>query len=256
MEYGVCAGPDVARVAADAGYDYFEWAVEPLLCPRDDEAAFRAALAQAQAAPIPCRALNGFIPGDLKITGPAVNMPALEKYVTTACRRAEQAGVATIVLGSGGARQVPDGFDHTRATEQIIEFCRVLMPIALGCGVTVAVEPLNRADCNILTTVRETARLVKEVGSTAIRLLVDSYHWARDNDSAADIVRYGRLLGHIHVATFPSRVPPGAEEYDFNPFFGALKQGSYDGRISLEGGFPNAAEDLPKALAVMRDLAA
>lgn len=256
MKYGVAAGPDMARIAADAGYDYFEWGVEALLRPREDDAAFRAALAKAEAAPIPCRALNGFIPGDLKITGPDANMPALEEYVTTACRRAQEAGVATIVFGSGGARQVPDGFDHARATEQIVEFCRMLGPVALHSRVTIAVEPLNKGDCNILTTVRETARVVEEVDSPAIRLLVDSYHWARDNDSVEDIVRYGHLLAHVHIATFPTRVPPGAEEYDFNPFFGALKQGSYDGRISLEGGFPNLAEDLPRALALMRDFTA
>ena len=101
-------------MAAEFGYDYFEWTVGGLLKPLEGEDAFAAALAAVRAAPLPCPAVNCFLPAELKVTGPAVDPAALDRYVTTACRRAETAGVRVIVFGSGAARRVPDGFDPRR----------------------------------------------------------------------------------------------------------------------------------------------
>ena len=255
MQYGVCCGPDMAKVVAVAGFDFIEWTVGASLKPHDPEPAFRESLAKVQAAPIPCLAVNCFITGDLRITGPTADLVALEKYVTVACRRAGEAGVKTIVFGSGGARRIPDGFDRTAALNQIVTFCRMLGPIAARHGVTIAVEPLNKAECNVLTTVAESADIVRRANHPAIRLLVDAYHWMKDSDSAADIVANGPLLAHVHVATLAKHMAPGVEECDLAPFFSALKQGGYNGRISIEAGIPNPPVDLPKALALLRSLA-
>ena len=122
MKFGVCGDPKIALNAKEAGFDYFEWSVGNYLHPREEEAVFQMALAQAQEVGIPCPAANVFIPSDLKITGPDANLAALEVYVRTALRRAEIAGVETIVLGSGGARRIPDGFERKRAWEQLVAF--------------------------------------------------------------------------------------------------------------------------------------
>src|SRR5512146_3537358 len=106
MKFGVCGGPDMARIAKDCGYDYFEWSVGDLLHPREDEQVFADALARAQSVGLPFPAVNVFIPGDMKITGEAANMQALRAFVSTAMRRAEQAGVERVVFGSGGARRI------------------------------------------------------------------------------------------------------------------------------------------------------
>lgn len=251
MRYGVCGGPEIAGVVADAGFEFLEMGVGKFLKPREDEAAFREMLSAARAMPIPCEACNGFVPGDLKITGPDADLAALKEYVTTACRRAGEAGVRTIVFGSGGARQIPDGFGREEAHGQLVAFCRMLGPIAEEHAVTIAVEPLNSHDCNVLTSVGEAAVLVRETDHPAIRLLVDAYHWGVDNDSAEDIVANGSLLAHVHIAT-PARRAPGAEECDFGPFFDALKRSGYDGRVSIEAGLSDPARDLPRALETLQ----
>jgi sugar phosphate isomerase/epimerase len=64
--------------------------------------------------------------------------------------------------------------------------------------------------------------------------LVDAYHWSRDGDSYDDIVEYGPLLRHVHIATTDSRLPPGFEPCDFSAFFRALKLTQYDGPVSIE----------------------
>ncbi|MCL1887409.1 MAG: hypothetical protein FWF96_00880, partial [Kiritimatiellaeota bacterium] len=70
MRFGWCCGPRETAALKSAGFDYFEWSVPGLLMPLAGEAAFEAALGEADAAVLPCEALNCMVPGDLKITGP------------------------------------------------------------------------------------------------------------------------------------------------------------------------------------------
>jgi len=255
MRFGVCGGPDVAAVAAVAGYDYFEWSVGDCLKPLDGQAAFDAALAQVKAAPIPCEALNCFVPANLKITGNAVDDAALDRYVQTVMERAERAGVSVIVFGSGGARAIPDGFDPAAAHRQLVTFGRMAAAHAAAHGVVVAVEPLNDKECNVLTGVAESASYVREVDRPALRLLVDGYHWMRGKGTVAEITAAGPLLVHTHIATEANRRAPGAEPCDFAPFFNALKRAGYQGCMSFEGGLTDSEKELRSALALMRSFA-
>jgi sugar phosphate isomerase/epimerase len=254
MRFGVCCPPEMIPAAAAAGFEFWEGTVGACLKPRADDAAFAEALAQLRRAALPCPVVNGFVPADLKITGPAADLSALRQYATTACRRAEQAGVRIIVFGSGGARQVPDGFDRDRARGQLLEFGRMLAPVAERHGVTVVVEPLNRAECNILTTVTEAAALVRDLAHPAVRLLVDAYHFLKDGDSLADLAACADLLRHVHIATVPRRLPPGAEPTDFTGFFEVLLKAGYAEGLSIEGAIPAPATDLPLAMAVFKQL--
>lgn len=252
MKFGVCGNPSLAQIAKEAGYDYFEWSVGDFLHPRESEAVFEAALEQVRAVGLPCLACNVFIPGDLKITGPDADLGRLEVFVRTALRRAEIAGVETIVFGSGGARRVPDGYPREAAWEQLLQFGRMVGPIAAEHQVTIAVEPLNLAECNILISVREGADLVRQVNHPNFRLLVDGYHWGKDNDSAEGIIENGSLLVHTHVAAIVGRVPPHPGDR-CSAFFSALRQAGYTGRVSFEGVISDPALELPRALKIMRE---
>ncbi len=255
MKFGVCGGPDIARIAQKAGYDYFEWSVGALLHPREEQSVFEAALAEAHAVGLPCPAVNVFVPADLKITGPSVDLAALQTFAETAFIRAEHAGVEVIVFGSGGARRIPDGFDRTQAWAQLVAFGQMIGPLAKPHGVTVVVEPLNLGECNVLNTVSESADYVRAVGHPNVRLLVDGYHWSKDGDTVEGILNNGTLLAHAHVATVEGRHAPAPGD-TCAPFFATLRKAGYDGRVSIEGNIPNPAEELPRALEIMRALSA
>jgi len=255
MKFGVCGDLTVAQAAARAGYDFAEWSVGALLKPREPEEAFLAGIETVRAAGVKYPVVNCFVPADLKITGDTVDRQALRDYVACTMERAERAGVEVIVFGSGGARRIPDGFDGQRARAQIVEFCAMVGPIAQDHGVTVVVEPLNRAECNILNTVGECAGVVRDAAHPSIRLLVDAYHLMRDSDSYADIVTHGDLLRHVHIATATTRLAPGAEPCDFAAFFTALAKARYTGRISIESKLRDLETELPQARALMVRLA-
>ena len=255
LQFGVCGDAGMAAVAARASYDFAEGSVGSLLMPRESDAAFCVGLEAVRAAELRYPVANCFVPGDLKITGADASDSALRAYVTTTMRRAERANLQVIVFGSGQARRVPEGFDARAAHDQLVAFCRMVAPIAHDHGVTVVIEPLNRAECNVLTAVSECAALVNEVAHPAIRLLVDAYHLMREGDSYASIVTHGKLLSHVHIATAQNRLAPGAEPCDFSQFFAALRKARYTGRISIEGNIPDPETALPDALILMRKLA-
>lgn len=252
MRYGICGGPATGLLAAEAGFDYFEWSVGEFLRPSAPEATFREALKAVQAVPIPCPVVNCFVPGEYKITGPDVDPAALLTYVSRVFERAQQAGVRTIVFGSGGARRVPAGFDPQRAHSQLVRFALLAATEAGRFGVTLVLEPLNRDECNVLNGVAECADLVREVDSPSFRLLVDAYHLLRDGDSLDDVRANADLLKHAHIATCENRLSPGAEPCEFGPFFKALRCGGYDGSISIEGKLPDGRASLATALSTMR----
>ncbi len=257
MQYGICATLDFAATAAAAGCEFLEMTTGDALRPAGTEAEFLAALAQFREAALPCKALNCFLPGHLKIVGPDADPRAARGYVTIVCRRAQQAGVETIVFGSSTSRRVPEGFDRGEAHRQLVSFCRMLGPVAAHHGITIAVEPLCRKECNVLNTVAEAAALVRETGHPAIRLLVDSYHWGVEHDSAGDIASNASLLAHVHVGTVAHRLVPGAEDCpEFAVFFGALKKGGYRGRVSIEAASANPRVELPAAIRLLKALGA
>lgn len=255
MRYGVCTDPVNAPALAQAGFDFIELHVQNHLKTMQDESAFAPELIRLGASALPCEAANCFLPADLKVTGPQADMDALAAYVELACSRAARAGIQTIVFGSGGARRIPDGFSRDEAWQQLVAFGRMLGPVAQKHGVLIVVEPLNRRECNVLNGVGECAEYVRQVNHPAVRLLVDAYHWALDNDSYDDLVESMPLIAHAHIATYASRKAPGLEACDFGPFFDALKKGGYDGRLSIEGGWGDMATEASQALRVLRDFA-
>jgi sugar phosphate isomerase/epimerase len=247
----VCGGPEITATAAKAGFEYFEWNVGGFLKPLEDETAFQTTLAKVRSAALPCEAVNVFVPAHLKITGPAVDFPGLQTYASVALQRAEEAGVKVIVFGSGGARNVPVGYPHAAAWDQLVDFCGMLGPISENHGVTISIEPLNRNECNIINSVGEALALARHVQHPAIRVLVDAYHWAKESEISQDIISAGPLLAHAHIATLANRRTPGVEDQDFQPFFEALHQAGYSHRISIEAQIDDPSNELPIAFSLM-----
>jgi len=244
MRIGVCV--ELGEVAdPPAGLDYIEPRVSSLLmCDKDDED-FAPVASAVQTATIKPEAVNCFFPGSLPNVGPEVNPIALDAWVSITCRRAAAVGVGIIVFGSGGSRRVPDGFSRDKACDQIIDNLKRYGPIAAESGVTIALESLNSANCNFITTVDESADIVRSVNHPNIRVLADTFHMACDGEEPGSIGRAGDLIVHVHCAEADGRGPLGTVGEDQRPYFRALKDVGYDGRISLECNW----KDLPAQLA-------
>lgn len=254
MQFGVCCGPEIARVAEDLGYDYFEWSVVDLLQPCADEDSFKDALARARQAGLPFPNANILFPPGLKIVGPSVDQESLREYIFTALRRARIAGISIIGFGSGSARSIPGGFDPQAGWQQMRDFCAWLAEAARAHEVTIALEPLNRSETNLINTAEEAARLIREINHPHLRMVIDGYHWALDHNTPSGIRENADLIVHAHVATAAGRRAPSHAD-PCAPFFDALRSIGYPGRLSFEGNLTEPAAELAQALEVMREQA-
>ena len=70
-----------------------------------------------------------------------------------------------------------------------------------------------------------------------------------------------KRLKHVHIAEKETRQYPGKDDFDFSPYFDALKKIGYSGGISCECGWPNRKDKdafyaaRVKALAAMKKFA-
>lgn len=250
---GVCTDVGNADKVRGSGYDYVEEGVWRLLIPGEAEEKFLKKYQQFEASGFEVYACNSFIPGKLKSTGPDTKHDEIIAYVETAFRRAQMIGIKTIVFGSSGSRSIPKGFDRDKARGQFVELLKRMGPVAGKYGVVVSVEPLNRKETNFINSLGEGAEIVREVGHPNVRLLADLYHMAVEDESAEEIVKAGDLLYHCHIAEKVGRKAPGVNKYDFTPYFRALKEVGYKGRISVECSWDDFDKQLPMAIGYLRE---
>lgn len=233
MRYGLCLNSSALADGYEAGYDFAELAVAGL-SPLDGEEAFAPIRATLLASPLPIQVCNCFLPGTLKVVGPAVDQAAVRSYMEVALRRASEVGVSVIVFGSGAARSAPDGFPLHVALQQFSDSARLAAEIAARYNILIAIEPLNPGECNIVNTVGEGAEIVKAIDHPHLRLLADIYHMARQGDAYSNLPAVMPYLAHIHTDSFVLPGQPGGSNYDGPAFFGPLLHAGYQGRLCLE----------------------
>ncbi len=252
-DIGVCTSISNAEILAQHGYTYIEESVGSFLMPTKSEEEFNHILQKLNVLPIPVKACNSFIPGNLKSVGPdAVHAEILE-YVKTAFRRAEKAGVEYIVFGSGGSRNIPESFSSSEARKQFVSLCSKIAPIAARYNVTVVLEPLNKKECNFINSVIEGGEIVEQVNHPNFRLLADIYHMLMDNEGPESIIKYGHLIKHVHIAEKKERSAPGTYKEDFMEYFNALKDIGYKGRLSIECRWNNLELQAPTAIETLKN---
>jgi D-psicose/D-tagatose/L-ribulose 3-epimerase len=263
MKFGVCGfltaknadGSEFELIPAakKAGYDYIEM---PLATVAGlSEAEFTDLKVKVGAGELPVEACNIFFPRSIRLTGPDVDWKAVEAYLELALGRAGQLGAQAIVFGSGGSRQVPEGFPMEEAWLQLVHLLRLTEPIAAKNGTTIVIEPLNDKETNIIHTGSEGFALAKLVDRPHIRLLLDLYHMHLMNEDPGIAVTARDYVRHAHFAKPEGRCYPAVVEDEFRAFFGGLKRGGYPGRVSIEAGFKDFVSEAPLALAVMKQAA-
>ena len=268
--FGACQGPKETALLKSVGYDFFEWGVGAAFDPTKGAEWWKRQRDLILAQPVPLRSCNGFIPGTFRLTGPAADHEPALRYAETALRRAEEAGVKTVVFGSGGARNVPGDFlaadakdrpDTERGRDQYRDFCAALCRrVADLKTVAVVIEPLRPNESNIVNYVWQGLQICEEVASPHLAQLADIFHMMMGHESADSIRQAGVRLRHCHIASYGTRSFPGSEPETvgrLRPYFNALKAIGYSGGVSCECGW-GKKEDLAKnfetALTTMKGL--
>lgn len=246
---GVCTSLSNASVVKATGGHHVEQSITGFMIPEQGDEAFTPKQQEAASCCLPILSCNGFFPGDLRLTGPDADHERAVRYTETAMQRCSMTGVVTVVLGSGGARSIPEGFPREEAEDQFVALLKKLGPIARKYGVTIVIEPLRSQECNFINTVEEGYEIARRVNHPNVRVLADLYHMMQEGEGPQSIVKAGRkYLRHVHVAENARRTPPGVDGDDFTSYFRALKQIGYRGNISIECGWSDFSKQVGPAI--------
>jgi len=249
---GCCTSIDNAAVVHAAGFDYIECGLVSLL-PEADDATFAPVLETYRAAPLPVWAFNLFLPRAIQVVGPDVDWPRVERYVETALSRVQSIGARVIVFGSGRSRQIPKGFSRSEAETQLVRFLDKVADVAERSGLTIAIEPLNRRESNVINSVAEGAVLARRVDRSSIRVLADFYHMDEENEPLDHIVQYREQLAHVHVADSQRRAP-GTGSYPYAEFAQKLRAAAYAGMVSVECRWEDLEAEAASAVRYLREV--
>ena len=110
-----------------------------------------------------------------------------------------------------------------------------LIELAEREGVTLQIEPINRAETTFLNTTRETLDFLRALGNPGCAgLLYDTYHsYLEDGDMLAAVREAGNRIMNVHVAD-TGRGLPGTGEIDFPAVLAEILKTGYTGPIALE----------------------
>ena len=137
--------------------------------------------------------------------------------------------------------------------EHAAEVHRIVAGVAQDAGVLLTIEALNRFECYFLNTLRDAADHVRRVGHPNFKAMYDTFHGnIEERDPVGCIREHVGVLGHFHVSA-TDRGTPGRDHAAWAETFGALKQGGYDGWLTIEA-FGRALPDLAATTCVWRDL--
>ncbi|MFN3348836.1 sugar phosphate isomerase/epimerase family protein [Pseudorhodoplanes sp.] len=145
-------------------------------------------------------------------------------------------GGSIIVHGSPAQRRLEPGREDEGRKHGVACWAAIAKD-AEQAGVTYCVEPLHQPDANFVNTVEEAAVIVRQIGSPAIRTMIDcSAASIFEKQSVPELIRQwmpSGLIAHMHFND-PNRRGPGDGALQFGPIINALRETGYAGNAAIE----------------------
>jgi len=241
--YGEGPLEDAFRRIAEAGCDGVEILGEPERWSPDE---VRRLLAAFHLSPLALTAACR-VPEtrrDLAHPAPAVRAEALA-YLTRCLLWAAEVGIPLVqMLPSGESRLSPI---ETRKNEWrwSVEGMRKAASEGQRLGVRIAIEPLNRYEAYLVTTVEDAHAYIDEVASPWVGMTLDFFHAGIEERSVPHAISVaGDRLWHVHVAD-TNRHGLGRGHLDVGAVVSALRAIDYTGALVLEVVPPDSDKHSP-----------
>ena len=238
--------PQQCRLAADLGYDGLELAPFTLLPDPTEltDAEIEGFRRTAEDHGLKIFGLHWLLvaPAGLSIVSPDAALRQRTKQVMVRLVEVCAAlGGSYLVHGSPRQRSVPEGSTREEAWERARECLSGAASAAARCGVTYGLEPLSRRETDLFNTVAESARMVDEIGESALRTMIDCSAAGQAetlpvHELMAQWMPRG-VVGHVQVND-PNRRGPGQGAMDFGPILRVLRDmesaGHFPGIVGVE----------------------
>lgn len=235
MKIGACSPLERIELLEGLGFDQIELGVA-YFATIDDQGV-QDVKAMFDGRKLTVRSCNCMFPGTITPLHKDEGLVEARAYLADVMPKLKKLGVTTAVFGSGGYRRMPEDIPMEKRHQLIRDLLVVMEEEARKNDVTIVIEPLNSKETNVLNTTKESMEYIRELELPNLKLLVDLYHFYCENEPIDRIYEYGPYIKHVHIAE-PIRRDFMREndEYDYKPFFDALKAIGYDGAVMFEGG--------------------
>jgi sugar phosphate isomerase/epimerase len=139
-----------------------------------------------------------------------------------------------MVFGAPGNRR-RGALAADAALDAAVDFFRPLAARVADLGTCLSIEANSPAyGCDFLTSTAEAAEFVRRVDHLGVRLQLDTSTMAMNGEDYAREITSGLpIAGHVH-ASEPHLVPLGQGGTDHATAARALRDGAYDGWVSIE----------------------
>jgi D-psicose/D-tagatose/L-ribulose 3-epimerase len=147
-----------------------------------------------------------------------------------------------------------DAVDPAKQKEEwalVVKNLKELTRYAEQKGVQICLEPLNRFETDFINTCAQGLRMIKDVGSKALKLHLDTFHMnIEEKNQGAALRKAGKHLAHFH-ACGSDRGTPGKDHIDWKSIVKALKAIRYKGDVVIES-FTTDVKVIARAAAIWR----
>jgi D-psicose/D-tagatose/L-ribulose 3-epimerase len=155
------------------------------------------------------------------------------------------------VYSSVGRADAVAPADYKAQWKTVVKHLKTLSRKAESLQKQICMEPLNRFETDFISTCDQGLKMIRDVGSPALKLHLDTFHMnIEEKNQAAAIRKAGKHLGHFH-ACGSDRGTPGGDHIDWPSIIKALKEIGYDGDVVIES-FTTDVKVIARAAAIWR----
>lgn len=239
------------RKVKDLGYDVFELAFE---APGQfDPAKVEAMIKETGLRVVVCGAWGP--DRDLTHEDPRFRQNSLD-YTREALKLCERFGSKVLpgpMYSAVGKRRYVTPDQKKKEWDLAVSGVRQMAKVAADHGVTLALEPLNRFETDLVNTVAQGIQMCRDVGEKNVGLLLDTFHMnIEEKDLYAAIKAAGPLVKHVHTCE-NDRGAPGTGLVNWAAVAKGLKEIGYDGCCDIES-FTPELKTIAAAAAIWRPI--
>jgi len=190
--------------------------------------------------------VSAFIPAQFRYPTSLVNPK--EKIRKDSINYIKESFNTAIALGTHKVTACPGhtlyGQSLEDAWQLLKESLEALLEHAQKYGITLLLEPAHRMESDLVITVDDALRIIKEIKNNRIGIVLDTGHAVVNKESLKDCVRKlnkSKFIFHVHIddnnGLMDEHLIPGQGRINFIPFLRELKKVNYQGFLTVELGF-------------------
>lgn len=193
---------------------------------------------------------------DLTHEDPAIRQNSLDyiKQTLEICAQLDVKLMAGPAYSAVGKRRKIPAEQKQREWDLAVEGLTTAGKMAADYGVTLAIEPLNRFETDLINTSAQVKQLIRDINLPSVKIHLDTFHMNIEEQNVYDaIVLAGDDLVYVD-ASESDRGTPGKAQVHWQDVARALRDIHYQGDVIIES-FTPACEEIADAAAIWRPLA-